>query len=105
MTPEEIRMKNLQKEFDSYLAPSVYSFDDTGYTAKTLEPEQANFDFLDEQAVKDNEWKHAEAFYNGSVNMLERTVLGSLTMARDYNIATRRDVIQVINQCQKVLQF
>lgn len=41
--------------------------------------------------MKDQEWKDAKAFYNGSINLLERSVLGTLAMARDYNIATRRE--------------
>lgn len=50
-----------------------------------LTPEQT-IGFINKQSANDAEWKAAKAFYNGSWNMLERGVLGSLAMLRDNNI-------------------
>lgn len=50
-----------------------------------LTPEQT-IGFINKQSDEDYAWKVAQAFYNGSWNMLERGVLGSLAMLRDNNI-------------------
>ena len=50
-----------------------------------LTPEQT-IGFINKQSANDEEWKVVKAFYNGSVNQLERGVLGSLAMLRDNNI-------------------
>ena len=50
-----------------------------------LTPEQT-IGFINKQSANDAEWKAVKAFYNGSWNMLERGVLGSLAMLRDNNI-------------------
>lgn len=50
-----------------------------------LTPEQT-IGFINKQSANDAEWKVVKAFYNGSWNMLERGVLGSLAMLRDNNI-------------------
>lgn len=81
------KMRLLQTEFDSRYDPITYN---AMREQKELSFEQRRFDFMDKQAVKDREWKDAKALYNGSVNLLERSIVGSLTMARDYNIATRQ---------------
>ena len=86
MDPEKMRM--LQSEFESRYNPLTYN---TLHEPKKLSIEQRHFDFLDQQYVKDREWKDVKAFYNGSINLLERSVLGTLAMVRDYNIATRRE--------------
>lgn len=86
MDPEKMRM--LQSEFESRYNPLTYN---TLHEPKKLSIEQRHFDFLDQQYVKDREWKDLNALYNGSINLLERSVLGTLAMARDYNIATRRE--------------
>ena len=86
MDSEKMRM--LQSEFESRYNPLTYN---AIHEPKKLSIEQRNFDFLDQQYVKDREWKDGKAFYNGSINLLERSVLGTLAMARDYNIATRRE--------------
>lgn len=86
MDSEKMRM--LQSEFESRYNPLTYN---ALHEPKKLSIEQRNFDFLDQQYVKDREWKDGKAFYNGSINLLERSVLGTLAMARDYNIATRRE--------------
>lgn len=86
MDPEKMRM--LQSEFESRYNPLTYN---TLHEPKKLSIEQRHFDFLDQQYVKDREWKDVKSFYNGSINLLERSVLGTLAMARDYNIATRRE--------------
>lgn len=86
MDPEKMRM--LQSEFESRYNPLTYN---DLHEPKKLSIEQRHFDFLDQQYVKDREWKDLKALYNGSLNLLERSVLGTLAMARDYNIATRRE--------------
>lgn len=86
MDPEKMRM--LQSEFESRYNPLTYN---ALHEPKKLSIEQRHFDFLDQQYVKDREWKDLKALYNGSINLLERSVLGTLAMARDYNIATRRE--------------
>lgn len=86
MDPEKMRM--LQSEFESRYNPLTYN---ALHEPKKLSIEQRHFDFLDQQYVKDREWKDVKSFYNGSINLLERSVLGTLAMARDYNIATRRE--------------
>lgn len=86
MDPEKMRM--LQSEFESRYNPLTYN---AIHEPKKLSIEQRHFDFLDQQYVKDREWKDLNALYNGSINLLERSVLGTLAMARDYNIATRRE--------------
>lgn len=86
MDSEKMRM--LQSEFESRYNPLTYN---ALHEPKKLSIEQRNFDFLDQQYVKDREWKDVKSFYNGSINLLERSVLGTLAMARDYNIATRRE--------------
>lgn len=86
MDPEKMRM--LQSEFESRYNPLTYN---AIHEPKKLSIEQRHFDFLDQQYVKDREWKDLKALYNGSLNLLERSVLGTLAMARDYNIATRRE--------------
>jgi hypothetical protein len=86
MDPEKMRM--LQSEFESRYNPLTYN---ALHEPKKLSIEQRHFDFLDQQYVKDREWKDLNALYNGSINLLERSVLGTLAMARDYNIATRRE--------------
>lgn len=86
MDSEKMRM--LQSEFESRYNPLTYN---AIHEPKKLSIEQRHFDFLDQQYVKDREWKDLKAFYNGSLNLLERSVLGTLAMARDYNIATRRE--------------
>lgn len=86
MDPEKMRM--LQSEFESRYNPLTYN---ALHEPKKLSIEQRHFDFLDQQYVKDREWKDLHALYNGSLNLLERSVLGTLAMARDYNIATRRE--------------
>lgn len=86
MDPEKMRM--LQSEFESRYNPLTYN---AIHEPKKLSIEQRHFDFLDQQYVKDREWKDLKALYNGSINLLERSVLGTLAMARDYNIATRRE--------------
>lgn len=86
MDPEKMRM--LQSEFESRYNPLTYN---AIHEPKKLSIEQRHFDFLDQQYVKDREWKDVKSFYNGSINLLERSVLGTLAMARDYNIATRRE--------------
>lgn len=86
MDPEKMRM--LQSEFESRYNPLTYN---DLHEPKKLSIEQRHFDFLDQQYVKDREWKDLKALYNGSINLLERSVLGTLAMARDYNIATRRE--------------
>jgi len=78
----------LQSEFEARYNPLNYN---AIHEPKKLSIEKRNFDFLNQQYVKDQEWKDAKAFYNGSINLLERSVLGTLAMARDYNIATRRE--------------
>ena len=82
------KMRILQSEFESRYNPLTYN---ALHEPKKLSIEQRNFDFLDQQYVKDREWKDVKSFYNGSINLLERSVLGTLAMARDYNIATRRE--------------
>lgn len=82
------RMRMLQSEFEARYNPLNYN---AIHEPKKLSIEKRNFDFLNQQYVKDQEWKDAKAFYNGSINLLERSVLGTLAMARDYNIATRRE--------------
>lgn len=82
------RMRMLQSEFEARYNPLNYN---AIHEPKKLSIEKRNFDFLNKQYVKDQEWKDAKAFYNGSINLLERSVLGTLAMARDYNIATRRE--------------
>lgn len=82
------RMRMLQSEFEARCNPLNYN---AIHEPKKLSIEERNFDFLNQQYVKDQEWKDAKAFYNGSINLLERSVLGTLAMARDYNIATRRE--------------
>lgn len=86
MDSEKMRM--LQSEFESRYNPLTYN---AIHEPKKLSIEQRHFDFLDQQYVKDREWKDVKSFYNGSINLLERSVLGTLAMARDYNIATRRE--------------
>lgn len=86
MDSEKMRM--LQSEFESRYNPLTYN---AIHEPKKLSIEQRHFDFLDQQYVKDREWKDLKSFYNGSINLLERSVLGTLAMARDYNIATRRE--------------
>lgn len=86
MDSEKMRM--LQSEFESRYNPLTYN---ALHEPKKLSIEQRHFDFLDQQYVKDREWKDVKSFYNGSINLLERSVLGTLAMARDYNIATRRE--------------
>ena len=86
MDSEKMRM--LQSEFESRYNPLTYN---ALHEPKKLSIEQRHFDFLDQQYVKDREWKDLKALYNGSINLLERSVLGTLAMARDYNIATRRE--------------
>lgn len=86
MDSEKMRM--LQSEFESRYNPLTYN---AIHEPKKLSIEQRHFDFLDQQYVKDREWKDLNALYNGSINLLERSVLGTLAMARDYNIATRRE--------------
>lgn len=86
MDSEKMRM--LQSEFESRYNPLTYN---ALHEPKKLSIEQRHFDFLDQQYVKDREWKDLNALYNGSINLLERSVLGTLAMARDYNIATRRE--------------
>ena len=86
MDSEKMRM--LQSEFESRYNPLTYN---ALHEPKKLSIEQRHFDFLDQQYVKDREWKDLHALYNGSLNLLERSVLGTLAMARDYNIATRRE--------------
>ena len=86
MDSEKMRM--LQSEFESRYNPLTYN---AIHEPKKLSIEQRHFDFLDQQYVKDREWKDLKALYNGSLNLLERSVLGTLAMARDYNIATRRE--------------
>jgi len=86
MDPEKMRM--LKSEFESRYNPLTYN---ALHEPKKLSIEQRHFDFLDQQYVKDREWKDVKSFYNGSINLLERSVLGTLAMARDYNIATRRE--------------
>lgn len=86
MDSEKMRM--LQSEFESRYNPLTYN---AIHEPKKLSIEQRHFDFLDQQYVKDREWKDLKALYNGSINLLERSVLGTLAMARDYNIATRRE--------------
>lgn len=86
MDSEKMRM--LQSEFESRYNPLTYN---ALHEPKKLSIEQRHFDFLDQQYVKDREWKDIKSFYNGSINLLERSVLGTLAMARDYNIATRRE--------------
>lgn len=86
MDSEKMRM--LQSEFESRYNPLTYN---AIHEPKKLSIEQRHFDFLDQQYVKDREWKDLHALYNGSLNLLERSVLGTLAMARDYNIATRRE--------------
>lgn len=82
------KMRILQSEFESRYNPLTYN---ALHEPKKLSIEQRHFDFLDQQYVKDREWKDVKSFYNGSINLLERSVLGTLAMARDYNIATRRE--------------
>lgn len=82
------RMRMLQSEFEARYNPLNYN---AIHEPKKLSIEERNFDFLNQQYVKDQEWKDAKAFYNGSINLLERSVLGTLAMVRDYNIATRRE--------------
>lgn len=82
------KMRILQSEFESRYNPLTYN---AIHEPKKLSIEQRHFDFLDQQYVKDREWKDVKSFYNGSINLLERSVLGTLAMARDYNIATRRE--------------
>ena len=86
MDPERMRM--LKSEFESRYNPLTYN---ALHEPKKLSIEQRHFDFLDQQYVKDREWKDVKSFYNGSINLLERSVLGTLAMTRDYNIATRRE--------------
>jgi len=81
-------MRMLQSEFEARYNPLNYN---AIHEPKKLSIEERNFDFLNQQYVKDQEWKDAKAFYNGSINLLERSVLGTLAMVRDYNIATRRE--------------
>lgn len=50
-----------------------------------LTPEQT-IGFINKQSANDEEWKAVKAFYNGSINQLERGVLGTLAMLRDNNI-------------------
>lgn len=82
------KMRILQSEFESRYNPLTYN---ALHEPKKLSIEQRHFDFLDQQYVKDREWKDVKSFYNGSINLLERSVLGTLAMTRDYNIATRRE--------------
>ena len=59
-----------------------------GYGADNgLTPEQT-IGFINKQSVADEDWKAAKAFYNGSVNQLERGILGTLAMIKDNNIAS-----------------
>lgn len=59
-----------------------------GYGADNgLTPEQT-IGFINKQSAADEDWKAAKAFYNGSVNQLERGILGTLAMLRDNNIAS-----------------
>ena len=78
------RMRMLQSEFEARYNPLNYN---AIHKPKKLSIEKRNFDFLNQQYVKDQEWKDAKAFYNGSINLLERSVLGTLAMARDYNLS------------------
>ena len=82
---DETRRRELKTKFEAAYIPEAYS----SVAHKNTYTDKA-FQFMDEQAVKDREWKDAKAFYNGSVNLLERAIVGSLTIARDYNIATRQ---------------
>lgn len=50
-----------------------------------LTPEQT-IGFINKQSANDEEWKAVKAFYNGSINQLERGVLGTLSMIRENNI-------------------
>lgn len=59
-----------------------------GYGADNgLTPEQT-IGFINKQSAADEDWKAAKAFYNGSVNQLERGILGTLAMIKDNNIAS-----------------
>lgn len=59
-----------------------------GYGADNgLTPEQT-IGFINKQSAADEDWKVAKAFYNGSVNQLERGILGTLAMIKDNNIAS-----------------
>lgn len=59
-----------------------------GYGADNgLTPEQT-IGFINKQSATDEDWKAAKAFYNGSVNQLERGILGTLAMIKDNNIAS-----------------
>lgn len=59
-----------------------------GYGADNgLTPEQT-IGFINKQSASDEDWKVAKAFYNGSVNQLERGILGTLAMIKDNNIAS-----------------
>lgn len=59
-----------------------------GYGADNgLTPEQT-IGFINKQSAIDEDWKVAKAFYNGSVNQLERGILGTLAMIKDNNIAS-----------------
>lgn len=82
---DETLRRELKTKFEAAYMLEAYS----SVAHKNTYTDKA-FQFMDEQAVKDREWKDAKAFYNGSVNLLERSIVGSLTIARDYNIATRQ---------------
>lgn len=59
-----------------------------GYGADNgLTPEQT-IGFINKQSAADEDWKAAKAFYNGSVNQLERGILGTLALIKDNNIAS-----------------
>lgn len=78
------RIKQMENEI--LRGRPVGSVTNGGYGKQNgLTPEQT-IGFINKQSANDAEWKAVKAFYNGSWNMLERGVLGSLAMLRDNNI-------------------